>query len=110
MPYRNWLHAADTAEAVMTIIEKGSIGEIYNVAGGFEQRNIDTVESIVKSYFKEESIIPEDFIDFSISRPGQDIRYALDDSKLRSLGWEPNRVFSKEIEAIVEYYKYKFIW
>ena len=65
MPYRNWLHAADTAEAVMTIIEKGSIGEIYNVAGGFEQRNIDTVESIVKSYFKEESIIPEDFIDFS---------------------------------------------
>ncbi len=110
MPYRNWLHAADTAEAVMTIIEKGSIGEIYNVAGGFEQRNIDTVEAIVKSYFKEQSVIPEDFIDFSISRPGQDIRYALDDSKLRSLGWEPNRVFSKEIEAIVEYYKYKFIW
>lgn len=110
MPYRNWLHAADTAEAVMTIIEKGSVGEIYNVAGGFEQRNIDTVESIVKSYFKEELVIPEDFIDFSISRPGQDIRYALDDSKLRSLGWEPNRVFSEEIEAIVEYYKYKFIW
>ena len=110
MPYRNWLHAADTAEAVMTIIEKGSVGEIYNVAGGFEQRNIDTVESIVKSYFKEELVIPEDFIDFSISRPGQDIRYALDDSKLRSLGWEPNRVFSEEIGAIVEYYKYKFIW
>lgn len=110
MPYRNWLHAADTAEAVMTIIQNGSIGEIYNVAGGFEQRNIDTVNAILKSFFKKDSTIAEDHIDFSISRPGQDIRYALDDSKLRSLGWEPNKNFDNEIDAIVEYYKQKFIW
>lgn len=110
MPYRNWLHAADTAEAVMTIIQNGSIGEIYNVAGGFEQRNIDTVNAILKSFFKKDSTITEDHIDFSISRPGQDIRYALDDSKLRSLGWEPNKNFDNEIDAIVEYYKQKFIW
>ncbi len=110
MPYRNWLHAADTAEAVMTIIQNGSIGEIYNVAGGFEQRNIDTVNAILKSFFKKDSTIAEDNIDFSISRPGQDIRYALDDSKLRSLGWEPNKNFDNEIDAIVEYYKQKFIW
>ena len=110
MPLRNWLHAADTAEAVMTIIEKGSVGEIYNVAGGFEQRNIDTVEAIVKSYFKGNQKPTEEYIDFSIGRPGQDIRYALDDSKLRSLGWKPTKVFIEEVEAIVEYYKYKFIW
>jgi dTDP-glucose 4,6-dehydratase len=52
----------------------------------------------------------EHFVDFSHHRPGQDVRYALDDSKLRTLGWEPKSVFSEEIPRIVNYYKNKFIW
>jgi len=52
----------------------------------------------------------EDYIDFTYSRPGQDIRYALDDSKLRSLGWEPKAEFNNELHYIVNYYKNKFIW
>jgi dTDP-D-glucose 4,6-dehydratase len=46
----------------------------------------------------------------SYSRAGQDVRYALDDSKLRALGWEPQAEFDKELKGIVEYYKNKFIW
>ena len=113
-PYRNWLHADDTAEAVITLIEKGTIGEIYNVAGGFEQRNIDTVKTIVEYYIDmpQEAGSPDlkQYIDFSYSRPGQDVRYALDDSKIQSLGWKTKRLFKQEISSIVEYYKNKFIW
>jgi dTDP-glucose 4,6-dehydratase len=49
-------------------------------------------------------------MDFSYNRPGEDVRYALDDSKIRALGWEPKCVFSEEIPRIVSYYKSKFIW
>lgn len=114
LPYRNWLHASDTAEAVITLIEKGQIGEIYNVAGGFEQQNIETIKQVITEF--NQIINWEDFhdinhyVDFSCHRPGQDVRYALDDSKLRALGWEPKSVFSEEIPRIVSYYKSKFIW
>ena len=51
-----------------------------------------------------------DYVDFSYNRPGEDVRYALDDSKIRALGWKPKSVFSQEIPRIVNYYKNKFIW
>jgi dTDP-D-glucose 4,6-dehydratase len=50
------------------------------------------------------------FLDLSYSRAGQDVRYALDDSKLRTLGWEPKKIFDEELPKIVKYYKEKFIW
>ena len=49
-------------------------------------------------------------IDFSCSRPGQDVRYALDDNKIKTLGWLPKKLFNEEIGSIVDYYKQKFIW
>jgi dTDP-glucose 4,6-dehydratase len=111
-PYRNWLHADDTAEAVITLIEKGQVGEIYNIAGGFEQQNIDTVSTVIKAYY-EVALNPESIaahIDFSCNRLGQDVRYALDDSKIKALGWTPKKLFNQEISSIVEFYKHKFIW
>ena len=110
--YRNWLHAEDTANAVITLIEKGSKNEIYNVSGGFEQKNIDTVKKVISLFFKKE-IKDKDlelYIDFSTKRPGEDVRYSLDDSKLRKLGWAPIKNFNEELLNIVEYYKNKFIW
>jgi len=113
-PYRNWLHASDTAEAVITLIEKGKIGEIYNVAGGFEQQNIDTVKQVITEF--NQIVNWEDFhdidhyVDFSFSRLGQDVRYALNDSKIRALGWKPKSVFSESLKEIVKYYKTNFIW
>ena len=108
-PIRNWLHADDTAEAVMTIIESGNVNEIYNVAGGFEQTNLETVKKIIKSYYNERVSYPS-YIDFSFSRQGQDVRYALDDSKLRELGWNPQKSFDDEIKSIVDFYKNNFVW
>ena len=51
-----------------------------------------------------------DYIDFSCTRPGQDVRYALDDSKLKTIGWSPLAKFDDELVNIVDYYKNKFIW
>jgi len=113
-PYRNWLHASNTAEAVITLIEKGKIGEIYNVAGGFEQQNIDTIKQVITEF--NQIVNWEDFhdidhyVDFSFSRLGQDVRYALNDSKIKALGWDPKIVFSESLKEIVEYYKTNFIW
>ena len=108
-PLRNWLHAADTANAIMTIMEHGDLNEIYNVAGGFEQTNLSTVKKIIKHYNGNMENW-KDHVDFSYSRVGQDVRYALDDNKLRKLGWSPKKAFHKEIGPIVEYYKKNFIW
>ena len=120
-PIRNWLHASDTAEAVIKIIEHGVKNEIYNICGGYEQSNFDTVSKIIRLMHPKDITLEEEFphfkqnvnvkyLDLSYSRQGQDVRYALNDDKLRSLGWEPKAVFDKELPAIVEYYKENFIW
>ena len=109
-PIRNWLHAADTAEAVVTIIESGVQNEIFNIAGGYEQSNLSTIKKVIQNYTGLSIFDVNEYIDTDYSRPGQDIRYALDDTKLKSLGWEPKKKFDSEIQKIVKYYKSKFIW
>ena len=106
-PIRNWLHAHDTARAIITIINKGVQNEIYNIAGGFEQSNYDTVSKVIKAYNGGDI---KNHLDLTYSRVGQDVRYALDDSKLKSLGWRPVVSFDDTLPSIVEYYKNKFIW
>lgn len=111
-PIRTWLHAEDTAKAIVAIIESGVENEIYNISGGFEQSNLETVKKVIREYI-DKSMTEENtklFLDLSYSRAGQDVRYALDDSKLRALGWKPEANFDKELPKIVEYYKNKFIW
>ena len=108
-PIRNWLHASDTAEAVILLINKDIRNDIFNVAGGFEQPNLQTVSQILTHYFGEEVNI-EDHVDLSGSRKGQDMRYALNDAKLKALGWSPVKKFNEEIKDIVDYYKENFIW
>jgi len=115
-PIRNWLHAYDTADAITTIIERGVTNEIYNICGGFEQSNDLTVRKVIYAYYDKEvkqgTFFPKstDYLDLSYSRAGQDVRYALNDGKLRALGWKPTAEFDKELPGIVEYYKNKFIW
>jgi len=108
-PIRNWLHAYDTATAIITMIESGVHNEIFNICGGFEQSNMDTVTKILQvSGINKDDM--KQYIDVSFNRTGQDLRYALDDSKLRSLGWKPCKDFDTELYSIVEYYNQKFIW
>ena len=118
-PIRNWLHAQDTADAVITIIknmDEHVVNNIFNIAGGFEQSNLDTVKKIITEYSRADSIMEVanlnylDCLDFSFSRQGQDVRYALNDNKLRNLGWKPKKQFDQELPNIINYYKEKFIW
>lgn len=115
-PYRMWLHVEDCVNAILTVFEKGNLNEIYNISGGYEQQNIITVQKIINCWLnrdinsqlsKEEL---NEYIDFNYSRPGQDVRYSLDDTKLRSLGWKTNKVFDFELPSVVKYYKERFIW
>jgi len=108
-PIRNWLHAQDTADAIITIINAGVKNEIYNICGGFEQNNLETVKKICILDNKNLEEL-DNYIDFSCVRPGQDVRYALDDSKLQRLGWKPKKEFDNELPLIVQHYRNKFIW
>jgi len=114
MPVRNWLHAKDTALGVAKIINAGVINEVYNISGGFEQQNIDTVKQIINCYYNNDGDKEyeqwKELLNLDYMRPGQDVRYALDDSKLKNLGWSPKYQFSEEINTIVQFYKNNFRW
>lgn len=86
---------------------------------GYEQSNLTTISSILDTYFYDEERVYNSekykldlnqYLDFSYSRQGQDVRYALNDDKLRNLGWEPQKNFEEELWKIVNYYKNNFIW
>ena len=110
-PVRNWLHSSDTAQAVIKIIESGRINEIFNVAGNLEQKNYETATKIVTSFHADmSSDSVSSFFNLEHVRKGQDVRYALDDSKLKKLGWSPSKNFDDEIVSIVKYYKNNFKW
>jgi dTDP-glucose 4,6-dehydratase len=106
-PVRTWLHAEDTARAVITIINSGVTNDIFNISGNYEEQNIVVVRKIVQLMFGHQDI--DQFIT-KAERPGQDLRYAIDDSKLKQLGWIPQADFDKELVKIVEYYKANFVW
>ena len=108
-PIRNWLHSADTADAVIKIIESGKVNEIFNVSGGFEQKNIQTARKVIECFFGDKRPI-DDYVNLEYKRQGQDVRYALEDNKIRNLGWKPRKSFDKEICKIVDYYKKNFKW
>ncbi len=110
LPIRNWLHSDDTANAVITIIESGFTNQVFNVAGGFEQKNIETTIQIIKAFYGKEHRNIESYLDLGYKRQGQDVRYALNDNRLRNLGWEPKKKFEEELPKIVEYYKNNFKW
>lgn len=107
-PVRNWLHVEDTASAIIKIIESGITNEIFNISGGFEQTNLETVKDIIRCFHGETDYT--EYVDFSYSRQGQDVRYSLNDDKLRKLGWKPEKKFEQEIGLIVQHNKKHWRW
>lgn len=107
LPIRTWLHAEDTAEAVITIINSRVVNEIFNISGNFELQNIEVVRKILKIFNGDSDV--QDYVVDSV-RHGQDVRYSIDDSKLQKLGWKTKADFDEELEKIVEYYKKNFVW
>jgi len=106
-PQRTWLHVNDTAEAVRVIIDSGVKNEIFNISGNYEHANLAVVSKIFDNFkikFDYDTHITD------LVRPGQDVRYAIDDNKLKTLGWKPEADFDVEIARIVEYYRRTFVW
>lgn len=102
---REWLHVSDCAEAIHTIIHKGDIGEIYNIGTYFENPNIITVKTILDILNK-----PQSLIKFVKDRPGHDFRYSVNYSKLKKLGWKPQKTFTKGIKETVDWYVQNVLW
>jgi dTDP-glucose 4,6-dehydratase len=107
-PIRTWLHATDTAEAVIKIIESGVQNDIFNISGNFELPNIVVIKKILELVYGTANSI-DDHV-FHIKRAGADMRYSIDDTKLKALGWTPKADFDTELKAIVEYYTTNFVW
>jgi len=97
---RDWIYVQDFCEAIDLIVRKGKIGETYNVSAGNELRNIDVVKTILNIMGK-----PENLITFVEDRPGHDIRYSLNSSKIRKeLGWKPKHNFEEALRTTVDWY------
>lgn len=96
---REWIYVEDNCRAILTALEKGESGEVYNIGSGEELENRKVAEQIV-----EEIGASMDLIEFVEDRPGHDQRYALDTTKIQSLGWEPTTSFEEGLEQTVEYY------
>ncbi len=97
---RDWIHVQDHCEAVDLVLRKGESGEIYNISAENEIPNIEIVRKILATLHK-----PEDSITFVEDRPGHDIRYSLNSSKIRSkLGWKPKFSFEKALETTINWY------
>jgi len=109
-PRRTWLHVEDTASAIIALIKSKQVNDIYNISGNYEEQNIVVAKKIIDIYFKGSIKDYNKYMDFSEKRQGQDVRYSIDDNKLKNLGWKPVADFNKSLKEIVKYYKHNFIW
>lgn len=120
---RDWLYVTDHCRALETVLEKGKIGEVYNIGGNNEQKNIDLVHGICaildeihpvgKNPLIKGSSIHRyaDLITFVKDRPGHDRRYAIDSGKIqRELGWKPEMTFQQGLRQTVEWYLNHPVW
>lgn len=98
---RDWLYVEDHCRAIRLILEKGRLGEVYNIGGGNEKTNIEVVKHILDLLGK-----PDSLIEYVEDRKGHDRRYAIDSSKLQSeLGWKQEAPLEQALERTVDWYK-----
>jgi len=122
---RDWLYVEDHARALVLVATKGEIAETYNIGGHNEKQNIDVVKTICKildekvpanNNLKAKANNPqlqhyEELVTFVTDRPGHDVRYAIDASKIaRELGWEPEETFDTGLEKTVQWYLDNEAW
>jgi dTDP-glucose 4,6-dehydratase len=102
---RDWLHVSDHCRALDLLIARGDIGEVYNVGGGNDVRNIDLTRRILALLDRPESLIAP-----TPDRPGHDRRYCLDSTKIQALGWRPDMPFERGLEDTVTWYRENEWW
>lgn len=97
---RDWLYVEDHCKAIDLIVRKGTVGEVYNIGGHNEKTNLEVVKTVIKQLGKS-----EDLITFVTDRPGHDMRYAIDPTKIHNeLGWLPETCFDEGIKKTIEWY------
>ncbi|HEU0223487.1 MAG TPA: dTDP-glucose 4,6-dehydratase [Paracoccaceae bacterium] len=110
---RDWLYVEDHAEALLTVVARGRVGETYNIGGNAEARNIDLVRKIcaLLDEFRPEGAPHDRLIAFVADRPGHDYRYAIDATKIRQeLGWAPSVTLDEGLRRTVRWYLDNAAW
>jgi dTDP-glucose 4,6-dehydratase len=112
---RDWLFVDDHAQALTLVLERGRVGETYNIGGKAERRNIDVVNAICEAMDqlspRSKAALHRELISFVLDRPGHDFRYAIDFGKLNSeLGWSPQHSFDTGLNATVKWYLENRAW
>ena len=109
---RDWLFVKDHCCAIDIVLNKGKLGEIYNIGGNNEKTNIDVVKLIIKIIKDKINMeVSEDLIEFVTDRKGHDRRYAIDSSKLKKeLNWMPETSFEKGIKETINWYLNNKAW
>lgn len=103
---RDWLYVGDHCSAILTVLERGRLGEVYNIGGNNEWYNIDIVKLILSTLGKG-----EDRITYVKDRPGHDRRYAIDSTKIMTeLGWKPEHQFEDGIKLTIDWYVNNEAW
>jgi len=102
---RDWLHVDDHCRAIDLLIDRGESGEVYNIGGGNEVKNIDLTYRILELTGKPSTLIRP-----VADRPGHDRRYAVDTGKLRAMGWAPEVPFDQGLQATVDWYRQNVWW
>jgi dTDP-glucose 4,6-dehydratase len=102
---RDWLHVDDHVAALRLLIERGAPGEVYNIGANAQMTNFELTRRILAAFERDES-----WIEYVTDRPGHDLRYAVDSSKLRSLGWAPTATLEQRLAETIDWYRQRQDW
>jgi dTDP-glucose 4,6-dehydratase len=102
---RDWLYVEDHCAAIHLLVDQGKPGEIYNIGANAQLANIDLTRALLDSFGLDES-----WIEYVPDRPGHDLRYAVDSSKIRSLGWAPAHTIEDRLADTIEWYRAREDW
>ncbi len=106
MQIRDWLHVDDHARGILHVLERGELGNVYNIGGGNPRTNLDITKLLLEACGRSMKTHVRHVID----RPGHDRRYAVDTSKARALGWKPRMNFDDGLRATIEWYRANEAW
>jgi dTDP-glucose 4,6-dehydratase len=102
---RDWLHVMDHCRGIDVVLERGTAGEVYNIGGGNEVRNVDLTRTLLSLCDRPESLIRK-----VQDRQGHDLRYSLDTTRIRALGWQPRVDFGEGLKDTVRWYRENEWW
>jgi len=102
---RDWIYVEDNCRAIRIVLEKGENGQVYNIAGGNEKKNIEIAVGILRCLS-----LPETMMEFISDRAGHDFRYSLDCDKIHRLGWRPRVGFEEGLQRTIDWYKVNKWW